>query len=86
MRSINHDLPLDEQYRHPKWMNLRKRILYRDNYRCKACESKARPMHVHHTIYQIDKFIWEIEEKFLMTLCQTCHEDIHERNFEPFEK
>lgn len=83
---VNQDLSFNEQYHHPKWVNLRSRILYRDNYRCEACESKSRPLHVHHTVYQRDKFIWEIDENLLMTLCQTCHENMHERSFENFEK
>jgi 5-methylcytosine-specific restriction endonuclease McrA len=85
LKVVSQDLPLAEQYAHPKWISLRKRILFRDSYRCKACESKSRPLHIHHTIYQKGKFIWEIDEEFLMTLCQTCHENMHGRVFENFE-
>lgn len=73
IKVVNRDLLLNEQYAHPNWKSLR-RILCRDNYRCNSCNRSLGPLHVHHTVYQKDKFIWEIEEEFLMTLCQTCHE------------
>jgi hypothetical protein len=69
LKVVSQDLPLAEQYAHPKWLSLRKRILFRDNYCCKACENRSGPLHIHHTIYQKGKFIWEVDEQFLMTLC-----------------
>jgi 5-methylcytosine-specific restriction protein A len=82
LKSVKSDVLVSVQYAHPKWKILRNRILYRDDYHCKACGSKAKPLHVHHTVYPQDKFIWEIEDHFLMTLCKSCHEQMHERSFE----
>lgn len=81
---INKDLPINEQYSHPNWLNLRKNILTRDNNKCKMCQQNNTTLHVHHLMYPKNKFIWEIDEKYLVVVCENCHEKIHDREFSTF--
>jgi hypothetical protein len=76
--SVDKDLPVDEQYRHPEWLSLRQVILDRDNNTCRICKTKATELHVHHLMYPKNKFVWQIDHKYLITVCRECHETIHD--------
>jgi 5-methylcytosine-specific restriction endonuclease McrA len=79
MGVINLDMSVEEQYNHNNWIDLKKRILQRDKYTCTICKKKYIELHVHHMIYPKGKFIWEIDEKFLIIVCKECHEKIHDK-------
>gem|GEM_PF-6261725 len=76
---VDQDLPIEEQYRHPEWIALRQIILERDNYACKICKSQNDELHVHHLMYPKDKYVWQIDQKYLIVVCKDCHETIHNR-------
>lgn len=62
-----------EKLRHPKWQEKRANILQRDKYKCRACGDDETELHVHHLIYNsCDP--WDIEDRYLITLCKNCHE------------
>ena len=46
----------------------------RDGWACQCCESKTKTLAVHHIIYRGDP--WEVEDKYLQTLCEKCHSDL----------
>jgi 5-methylcytosine-specific restriction endonuclease McrA len=59
---------------------LRQMVLARDNYTCKNCGSKDKPLHCHH-IYPAS--IDPIESADLdncMTLCEDCHKEVHKKD------
>lgn len=64
------------------WLKKRNIILYRDNFKCKLCGS-GNSLNVHHTQYHFDsvagrfRYPWEYNDKFLITLCNACHESGH---------
>lgn len=60
---------LKEEY----WINLRSKILKRDNYECKKCKSKKN-LQIHHKKYR--GFYKELP-KDLITLCNMCHRYEH---------
>jgi 5-methylcytosine-specific restriction endonuclease McrA len=66
----------------PLWIDKRKKILIRDNHRCRSC-GKSNGLHVHHRQYHIIKrtrkfkLPWEYKEKYLITLCENCHSSGH---------
>lgn len=62
---------------HPKWKQRRKDIIKRDNYTCQDCKSKSN-LQVHHKYYNNLYLYWEYSDKFLTTLCKTCHNDLHD--------
>jgi len=41
---------------------------------------KSYIMHVHHCYYVVDKLPWQYPSEALITLCNWCHSDFHEKN------
>lgn len=66
----------------PRWINRRNEILKRDNDACRNCYSKQ-SLHVHHRQYHFIKFLgmfqkpWIYDDRYLITLCNTCHSNGH---------
>lgn len=60
-----------EKLKDPRWIALRSRVLERDGFRCRCCQSPEN-LQIHHTRYQGEP--WEVEPKYLITLCESCHE------------
>jgi 5-methylcytosine-specific restriction endonuclease McrA len=57
----------------PHWKRLRRRVLERDQCRCRRCNSKTR-LQIHHLTYiRIGKELLED----LLTLCNDCHKRAH---------
>jgi hypothetical protein len=57
--------------------NTRAYVLTRDDYQCQQCKGKTKDkrLEVHHIIFRSQK--GSDEETNLLTLCKTCHEDLH---------
>ena len=68
------------QYMAPEWIELRERIINRDNNRCKQCGKENNTFHIHHLLYEADKKIWEVPDYYLVTLCPGCHKKEHSRH------
>ena len=66
-----------KQYQDPRWQKKRLKIMERDNFRCKSCQSTDETLNIHHIVpYRRDTKIWEYEDNELITLCEICHSDI----------
>lgn len=63
-----------ELLKDPKWQLKKSEILIRDNGVCRFCGSSDRILHVHHIQYIQNRKPWEYESKYLITLCDLCHE------------
>lgn len=61
-----------EYLKSDKWKAKRLRVLKRDNYQCKACESNTATQ-VHHLSYE---FIYNEPLFDLVSVCKTCHDKI----------
>ena len=61
-----------EKLKHPKWQRKRLEILSRDNFKCRLCSDEDTELHVHHEKY-IKGDPWDIDNKYLSTLCKHCH-------------
>ena len=63
-------------------LDKRAKIIQRDNYCCRICGSKE-DLVVHHKQYHINvmtntkKFPWDYDDKYLVTLCKSCHDRGH---------
>lgn len=57
------------------WSNVRKKILARDEYKCRNCGSKNK-LEVHHTTYK-NHFKEHNNLQDLRTLCRPCHCLVH---------
>jgi len=65
-----------EKLRSPKWQVKRLMIMNRDLFACRWCGDTEEPQAVHHTEY-IGSEPWETPNEYLITLCQSCHCDVH---------
>lgn len=64
-----------EKLKDPRWQKKRLEILNRDSFTCKRCDNKEKPLHVHHIFYSKKTDPWEIDNGFLITLCEDCHDE-----------
>lgn len=65
-----------EQLNDPRWIQLRNRVLARDNATCQYCGCQNKRLQVHHKTYLPNKAAWEYPESNLITLCDKCHKEI----------
>lgn len=67
-----------------RWRQKREQILERDSRKCRNC-GNGQNLHVHHRQYHIDaqtglqREPWDYENKYLVTLCEKCHETGHKQ-------
>lgn len=61
-------------YRDPRWQRKKNLILQRDVYRCRDCTNGTVELQVHHCRYPgRGRPPWEIDDEFLLTVCDPCH-------------
>lgn len=65
-----------EDLKHSNWQARRLEILKRDHFECRNCGAKDKTLNVHHIKYSGKP--WEVESKFLITLCEDCHDKEHQ--------
>lgn len=61
-----------EKLRDPRWQRKRLEVMQRDNFTCQYCKNDELTLNVHHMKY--GKEPWDIDSKYLITLCESCHE------------
>lgn len=62
-----------EKLKDPRWQKKRLEILERDGWKCMGCGDKEKTLHVHHIFYFPGRDPWDIENGFLITFCEECH-------------
>jgi len=62
-----------EKLKDPRWQKKRLQIFERDHWTCKYCGEEENTLHLHHLFYFKGKEPWEINDGFLVTLCENCH-------------
>ena len=65
-----------EQIKDPRWQKKRLEIMERDKFMCRSCFSEEDTLHVHHTMYFKNRLIFDYDNRYLLTLCEDCHESI----------
>ena len=66
----------------PRWIEKRNEILTRDENRCQFCGARNKYLHIHHKDY-INGFLpWEYPDCMLVTLCEDCHNLIHQECYD----
>ena len=66
-----------EKLKNPKWQKKRLEIFQRDNFTCMVCGKDTITLHVHHLKYTSGD-PWDIDNKYLLTVCENCHKSEHE--------
>jgi hypothetical protein len=64
--------------KNPKWQKKRLEIMSRDDFACSICGDDKSTLNVHHLFYKKGKKPWEYQDKALITLCDSCHENEHQ--------
>lgn len=65
----------NQKLKDPRWQKKRLKILERDNFICQLCKDDKTELHVHHDEYSGEP--WEVDDKFLTTVCKHCHSILH---------
>lgn len=68
-------MPYKEYLQTDHWKNVRKRALFRANYKCQLCGSKEN-LNVHHNTYENRG---EEKDEDLVVLCENCHGKFHDK-------
>ena len=66
-----------ELLKDPRWQKKRLEIMQRDNFACALCLDTKSTLHVHHKKYIKGNMPWAYEDKYLITLCDKCHQKQH---------
>lgn len=84
----NNDIAKHGSYREllfdSRWLIKKASIIKRDDYRCVICGS-SKNIVVHHKQYHFNKkeqrkcYPWEYDDKYLITLCESCHKRGHNK-------
>lgn len=65
-----------------RWQVRKTEIMKRDNFKCQNCgaeASKGATLNVHHIRYRRGAMPWEYNDDELITLCEACHKNTHEK-------
>jgi len=65
-----------EKLKDPRWQRKRLEIMQRDGFACRGCSSKSETLNVHHTYYAPRMMPWDYPTDSLVTLCESCHNEI----------
>lgn len=77
-------IPYRELLFDSRWLIKKAKIIKRDNYRCAICGNES-PLVVHHKRYHYNirrakkNDPWDYDDKYLITLCQSCHREGHKQ-------
>jgi hypothetical protein len=65
-----------EKLKDPRWQRKRLEVMQRDDFACRGCQDKANALNVHHCYYLPRAAPWDYPEKDLVTLCESCHNEL----------
>ncbi|MBA3286212.1 MAG: hypothetical protein H0U27_14305 [Nitrosopumilus sp.] len=91
MKLSDHKIAYRKQLLMEPWRKKRNEILRRDGQRCRNCGT-TNALQVHHRQYHVHSFTgekrypWDYDNRFLVTLCETCHASGHKQYSIPIFK
>jgi hypothetical protein len=68
-----------EMLKDPRWVEKSKEIREWDGEVCQLCGNNSN-LQVHHLCYDKNRMPWNYPRRALVTLCEKCHKEIHERD------
>jgi hypothetical protein len=69
-----------EKLKDPRWQKKRLEIFERDEFTCRICRNDKETLHAHHRFYQDGVEPWDYPDDVIITLCETCHAEVHTPN------
>lgn len=79
----NEKIPYAILLRTVEWEDLRKKIISRDDNKCKDCFISSDSLEVHHNYYIIERLPWNYDDNCFVALCKDCHIKRHEKGAIP---
>lgn len=76
--SGSNEMNYSEKLKDPRWQRKRLEIMERDGFKCVRCGNGEKTLNVHHLAYKWKLKPWEYPNNWLQTLCEPCHECLHE--------
>lgn len=73
-----------QMLRDPRWQKKRLEIMGRDKFACRLCWDDASTLNVHHLWYARGAEPWDYPDTALVTVCDSCHEELHAGRFGDF--
>jgi len=65
-----------EKLKDPRWQKKRLEVMQRDDFTCRGCQDTKNALNVHHCYYLPRTAPWDYPEKDLVTLCESCHNEL----------
>jgi len=66
-----------DKLKDPRWQKKRLEIMQRDKFMCRECGDTDNTLNVHHLNYIHGMQPWEYDNSDLKTLCELCHQAMH---------
>jgi len=73
-----------DKLKDPRWQKKRLEVLNENEFTCYICANDKLTLHVHHRKYCDEP--WNIENKYLVVLCERCHNKEHKIKQKYIEK
>jgi 5-methylcytosine-specific restriction endonuclease McrA len=70
-----------EQLKDVRWQKLRLKIMARDKWKCRVCKRGDKTLAVHHLFYNPSGMAWDIDKKWLVTVCEGCHKFLEDTKY-----
>ena len=67
----------EQQLNDVRWKFKSDNIRIRDKHECRLCGAKKTQLDVHHIRYISGREAWDYDDGDLVTLCHSCHENLH---------
>jgi len=66
-----------EKLKDPRWQKKRLEIFNLYDFKCMACGTTEKELHIHHRKYKRGREPWEYKNNEFFVLCIDCHDELH---------
>lgn len=71
------NLSYEKQLKTKEWKEKRRHIFETKGRKCSICGTTTEILQIHHVRYLSGRLAWEYKDKYLVVVCQHCHQKIH---------
>ncbi len=69
--------PYWEKLKDPRWQKRRLEVFQAAGFECANCHASDQPLHAHHLRYKKGADPWDYNDRDIVCLCESCHEEWH---------
>lgn len=70
-----------EKLKDPRWQKKRLEIMKRDKFMCQYCGDTKETLNIHHKKYFQNIEPWECDDRYLITVCESCHNGLSRKEW-----